>query len=78
MVAPSWGGGGKEGGEGGGGRGISCTDVCSAMGKRCYEEDMWWALAVPNCALVDALLRAYGDEDACRCRKLLNNAAVSY
>ena len=78
MVAPSGGSSVAGGGEGGGGRGISCTDVCSAMGKQCYEEDMWWALAVPNCALVDALLRTYGDEDACRCPKLLMHAVLSY
>lgn len=43
----------------------SCAQVCEAEGRRCSVEEMWWALAVPDCAVIDGLLRGYGDEAAC-------------
>jgi hypothetical protein len=60
VVAPS----GKAGGEASGKR-RSCAEVCEAEGRQCSVEEMWWALAVPDCAVVDGLLRGAGDDTAC-------------
>ena len=69
VVAPSGqaAGGGGGGGEslGGYGKRRSCAEVCEAEGRLCSVEEMWWALAVPDCAVVDGLLRAAGDDTAC-------------
>lgn len=36
--------------------------VGCSVAKQKQKTQMWWVLAVPNCALVDALLRQFGDE----------------
>ena len=63
VIAPSGKSAGPDGQEPGDRR--SCAQVCEANGRRCSVEEMWWALAVPDCAVVDGLLRGIGDDTAC-------------
>ena len=55
----------------------SCADVCAAEGKDCSVEDMWWSVAVPDCAVIDGMLRALGDDLACANGCEIDAAGVS-
>ena len=55
----------------------SCAEVCAAEGKDCSVEDMWWSVAVPDCAVIDGMLRALGDDLACANGCEIDAAGVS-